>query len=447
MPTRVAWQGRTAGAMVVGVCLAYGGTAQAEQPYRVEWSKQIGTIENDINSTVAVDALGNVYFSGSTYGSLAGPNHGSYDVFVKKYDPSGVELWSRQTGSLGSDAVTSMAVDGLGKAYISGYTPASYSGPLAIGLDAFLTKFDPSGVELWSKKIGTTEIDESLSVAVDGVGNVYISGRTEGNLEGLNAGSYDAFLMKLDPSGTELWSQQIGTSANDRGYSVAVDSVGNAYISGSTLGNLGGPSAGSTDVFLMKFDPSGTELWTQQIGTPAIDVSRSVAVDGAGNAYISGYTTGGLGGSNTGSYDAFLTKFDPSGTDLWTQQIGTTTHDLSISVAIDVVGNAYISGYSFGSLGGSNAGSYDAFLTKFDPSGTDLWTQQIGSMDTDRGTSVAVDNAGSVYIGGETHGSLAGPYMGGGADTFLVKFSIPEPSTLALLTLSGFVLLQPRRGA
>jgi len=109
-----------------------------------------------------------------------------------------------------------------------------------------------------------------------------------------------------------VWSRQIGTPANDDAHSVALDASGNAYISGSTRGSLGGPKAGSDDAFLVKYDSSGSLLWSQQIGSWDGDAGRSVAVDAFGNAYISGYTTGSLGGPNAGGSDAFLAKYDSS---------------------------------------------------------------------------------------------------------------------------------------
>ena len=380
---------------------------------------------NDRSYAVAVDALGNAYISGTAYGSLEGPNAGGYDAFLTKFDSSGNELWGRQIGTSGDDYSLAVAVDALGNAYISGSTKGSLEGPYAGGNDAFLTKFDSSGNELWGRQIGTSSGDQSNAVAVDALGNAYISGYTYGSLEGPNAGDADAFLTKFDSSGNELWGRQIGTSSGDFSYAVAVDALGNAYISGQTSGSLEGPNAGYADAFLTKFDSSGNELWGRQIGTSSGDHSHAVAVDALGNAYISGYTYGSLEGSNAGGYDAFLTKFDSSGNELWGRQIGTSSGDHSHAVAVDALGNAYISGRTSGSLEGPNAGSYDgsydAFLTKFDSSGNELWGRQIGTSVYDLSLAVAVDALGNAYISGWTEGSLEGPNAGD-ADAFLTKF-------------------------
>ncbi len=427
--------------MTVVLCAA---AALAEDPYQVAWSRQIGTSSDDLSLSVAVDVSGNAYISGYTRGSLGGPNAGSWDAFLTKFDASGNELWSQQIGTSTTDISYSVAVDASGNAYISGYTSGSLGGTSAGYYDAFLAKFDASGNELWSRQIGTSTYDYSRSVAVDASGNAYISGYTGGNLGGPNAGGTDAFLTKFDASGAELWSQQIGTSSSDKSYSVAVDAAGNAYISGYTGGDLGGTNAGTWDAFLTKFDASGAELWSRQIGTSGYDYSYSVSVAASGDAYISGHTLGDLGGTSAGIWDAFLAKFDGSGNELWSQQIGTSSSDESYSVAVDASGNAYISGATGGSLGGLNAGFSDAFLTKFDASGNELWSRQIGTSSDDASFSVAVDASGNAYISGYTLGSLGGPNAGD-YDAFLVKYEVPEPATMSLLAMGACLPLLRRR--
>ncbi len=419
--------------VAVGLVLVLTPAAVAENPYQVAWTAQIGSWNRDVSNSVAVDGFGYAFISGYTEGDLGGTNAGGNDAFLTKFDSLGNELWTQQIGTSSHDRSHSVAVDGFGNAYISGETGGVLGSSSAGSTDAFLRKYDSSGTELWTQQIGTSADDYSFSVAVDGSGNAYISGFTRGDLGGTNAGNLDAFLTKFDSSGNELWSQQIGTSSYDQSYSVAVDGSGNAYISGETDGVLGSSSAGSSDAFLTKFDSSGNELWTQQIGTAHGDVSHSVAVDGSGNVFISGETyLGDLGGTNAGESDAFLVKYDSSGDLLWSQQIGTSSDDVSYSVAVDGSGNAYISGYTEGDLGGTNASGQDAFLTKFDSLGNELWSQQIGPSGTDYSLSVAVDGSGNAFISGYTYGDLGGTNAGD-RDAFLVKFENPGPGILSLL--------------
>ncbi len=432
---------------VSAIALVFGLSFSAfgEAPYQIEWARQFGTGEWDDGRSVAVDGMGNVYVSGWTNGDLGGTNAGSSDAFLTKYDHLGNLLWMRQVGTDEIDYSTSVALDASGNAYITGYTFGSLAEANAGAADAFLIKYDSLGNQLWSQQIGAISGDVSHAVAVDSLGNVYISGYTYTDLAGTSAGGQDAYLIKFDSLGNHLWSEQIGTSSGDQSWSVAVDGTGNAYISGRTAGSLGRPNVGSQDAFLVKYDSSGNLLWSQQIGTSEWDQSMGVTTDNTGNLYIGGSTRGNLGGPDNGDMDVFLTKIDSSGNELWSRQIGTSDLDRGWSVAVDGAGNIFISGDTEGDLGGPNTGNKDAFLAKFDSSGSLLWTQQIGSTQLDQSWTVTVDGSGNAYITGQTRGNLGGPNAGD-YDAFLVKYSpIPEPATLLFLGAGG--LLAMRRKA
>jgi len=417
----------------------YTSAAMAEDPYQGAWSRQLGTTSDDISRSVTVDGAGNIFISGRTKGSLSGTNAGGYDAFLAKYDPAGTLLWTKQLGTNLSDQSWSVAVDGVGNAFISGFTKGTLSGTNAGDWDAFLTKYDPAGNLLWTEQLGTSNEELSRSVAVDTSGNAFISGRTKGSLSGTNAGGYDAYLSKYDTNGNLLWTEQLGTSHSDNSSSVAVDGAGNIFISGSTEGNLGGINAGHDDAFLSKYDTNGNLLWTEQLGTSGYDHSNSVVVDGSGNVFISGGTSGHLGGTGEGSTDAYLAKYDSTGNLLWTEQIGTSHSDYSSSVAVDGAGNIFISGTTYGNLGGVNSGGYDAFLCKYGPAGNLLWTEQLGTSGYDHSYSIVVDGTGNAFISGSTYGSLGG-INAGERDAFLVKYAVPEPATLSLLALGGLTM-------
>ena len=294
--------------LVVGVSVV-GSADGAAEPYEVAWTRQLGTSENDYSYSVALDASGNAFISGRTYGSLGGANKGSTDAFLAKYDPAGNLLWTEQLGTSSLDYSNSVAVDASGNAFISGATYGSLGAPYEGEGDAFLAKYGPGGNLLWTEQLGTSALDRVFGVTADGWGNVFVSGGTYGNLGATNEGEDDAFLAKYDSTGNRLWTEQLGTSDLDYSWSIAVDASGNAFISGVTNGTLGATNAGGTDAFLAKYNPGGDLLWTEQLGTSATDESCSVAVDASGNAFISGTTWESLGGTNAGGADAFLVKF------------------------------------------------------------------------------------------------------------------------------------------
>lgn len=369
------------------------------------------------------------------------------DAFVAKYDSAGTSQWWRQNRTSGLGSGYRVAIDRIGNVIATGQTTGGSTG------DAFLTSFDAAGAVNWPLSIITLGADIGYGVAVDGARNILNSGSTTGTLEaGPALGGQDAFLQKHDAGGMLLWSRQIGTSAADIGYSVAVDGPGNVYLTGSTSGSLfDGQYNGGQDAFLARYDPAGTLLWSRQIGTTADDYGRSAVVDGDGNIYIGGSTAGSLlGGTfNGGLGDAFVAKYDATGTLLWSRQLGTAGRDGLFDLAVDSVGNVLITGATEGSiLGGQHSGANDVFLAKYDPAGALLWSLQLGTASNDYGRGIAVDNDGNVLVTGNTFGSLDGEPSGGSSDAFLIKFrgggTVPEPGSLGLLVLAGVGLLAGR---
>jgi hypothetical protein len=167
-------------------------------------------------------------------------------------------------------------------------------------------------------------------------------------------------VVKYNSSGTKQWTKQLGSSSSDVAYGVAVDSSGNVYAAGSTQGALDGSNAGVNDLFVVKYNSSGTKQWTKQLGTSGEDFAYGVAVDSSGNVYVTGYTEGALDGSNAGGRDLFVVKYNSSGTKQWTKQLGTSSGDAAFGVAVDSSGNVYAAGYTDGALdGNTNAGGGD----------------------------------------------------------------------------------------
>jgi hypothetical protein len=185
-------------------------------------------------------------------------------------------------------------------------------------------------------------------VAVDSAGNPYVVGYTYGSFPGFTntSGSSDAFVVKYDQAGSRQWLIQIGTDGSDQANGVDLDAADNVYIAGRTSGTFPNKqSSGSSDVFLIKYDMSGNHQWTSQGGGTGFDATQKIAVDPAGNSYITGSTGSYLDGfSNLGGSDVFMIKYLPDGTRHWAKQWGGMGDDYSFDVALDSSGDYYIAG-------------------------------------------------------------------------------------------------------
>jgi len=167
-------------------------------------------------------------------------------------------------------------------------------------------------------------------------------------------------VVKYNSSGTKQWTKQLGTSNNDLANGVATDSSGNVYVTGGTYGGLdGNTNAGSSDLFVVKYLDNGTKQWTKQLGTSSTDLANGVATDSSGNVYVAGGTYGGLdGNTNAGNSDLFVVKYNSSGTKQWTKQMGSSSRDYDYGVATDSSRNVYVSGDTYGGLdNNTNAGT------------------------------------------------------------------------------------------
>ncbi len=416
-----------------------------ESPYDLIWTKQIGVTGDDKGYSVVTNNAGEIFISGYTDDRINGfPNDFKRDLFLIKYDPNGTRLWQEELGTNKEDVAYSVAVrkDGAGNFYVAGRTKGNIEDPGVKfgGFDLFLIKYDATNAILWKKQLGTSQDDIASSVAVDGAGNAYVVGKTNGSFTAYgytNAGGNDLFIVKYDVNGNVVWLRQIGTAADEEASSVVLDSVGNVYITGHTYGDLGGPNAGLADLFLIKYDANGNLLWTRQMGTASDDKGYGIAADASDNIYVSGLTKGDLGGACAGLSDIFLSKYDSSGNLLWVRQKGTSGDESGNSVQLDANGNAFIAGSTTGSFSGyANAGLLDIFISKYDSAGNELWTKQMGTAADDEAYDAALDSAGEVYMTGYTRGILDGTSVTG-ADVFLMKLEQPPLPDLTMTSVSG----------
>jgi len=399
----------------------------------LEWIRQFGTpvinavdIDGDSIEGISLDGLGSLYISGKTWGSLAGPNAGGEDSFLGKFDVAGNQQWMRQFGTATTGFISDVSADGLGNVFHTDF----YS-----GVGGVLNNYDADGNELWSRQGAG-----GGGLSADGIGNVYTTGVTT-----VSATDEDGLVKKYDAAGNQLWSRQFGSSDYDQRFSVSADPIGNVFV----IGVIVGPSINQR-VFLTKFDSAGTEHWTRELESARYVYKGGVSADGLGNVYISGSSNAPLAEPRLHlGQDAFLAKYDGDGNRLWIDEFGTADgRDHASGVSVDGLGNVYVSGSTSGSLGGPNAGEDDAFLAKYAVNGNQLWIHQFGTTANENAHYISADGSRNVFIAGSTRGDLGGLISdGGGSDVFIAKFndSVPEPSTALLMFVAAVIICARRQ--
>ncbi len=381
-------------------------------------TQQLGTAGIDFSANSATDSMGNVYLAGSTSGSLGGLNAGSSDAWVAKYDSDGNQVWLRQFGTPGNDITINMTTDKQGNSYLTGMTTGDSEATSQGNTDAWMVKYDSEGNQVWLQHFNPGLFNDSCNV--DDNGNIYLSGVQIQQGSGVLTIRDDPWVAKYDSNGNQQWFQNFGTSDLDEAYGVAVSSDGNVYSTGWTRGNLGGLNPGLYDAWIAKHDKNGQLQWIKQFGTKDYEYAWSVDTDSQGNVYATGWTLGDLGGKNAGSYDAFLAKYDSQGNQQWIKQFGTPGDDEAYRINIDSNNNIFLTGQTNNSLGGSNAGSYDTWVAKFDTNGNQVWTKQLGTPEFDQGLGISSDSVGHLYVTGITEGSL-GAINAGSEDVWVAK--------------------------
>lgn len=466
------------------------------------YSTYIGGDGGDVGRDIAIDANGNVYITGDTFASDYDITSGAYqttregatDAFVTKLNATGTALvYSTYIGGNDAENGEGIVVDADGNAYITGktfstdfdVTSGAFQTNKAGDWDVFVTKLNATGTALvYSTYIGGFGNDTSFDIAVDAGGNAYVTGYTlstdydvtSGVIQASNAGGSDVFVTKLNTMGTALvYSTYIGGSDTDRGYSIATDADGNAYVTGFsrssdynlTSGGYQMSLAGEADVFVTKLNTTGTALvYSTFIGGVGVDLGNSITIDVDGNAYTTGYTqsadydvtSGVIQTSNAGASDIFVTKLNAAGTALlYSTYIGGSSEDRANSIAVDAGGNAYITGYTSstdydvtsGAFQANNEGDNDVFLTKLNASGTILlYSTYIGGSENDQGFAIAVDATSNAYVTGFTFSTdydvTSGAFQTSkesGVDAFVTKLNLCVDNAIDVsVTTNGAVL-------
>ena len=387
-----------------------------------------------------VDTSGNIYMTGSTSAALDGQaKTGTNDVYVMKYNSGGVKQWTRLLGgTVGSTAKLTygygITLDLSGNVYVSGRTEGNLGGETLTGTgDAFIIKYDADGTRLWVKLLGVAGVKTSATgIKTDPDGNVYISGNTLGNLAGETlTGTQDAILAKYAPDGTRLWVKLLGVATKvTGGVGITLDGSGNIYQAGQTSGNLGGQTVlGTNDSFVAKYDADGVNQWVKLSGAVgSATLAKAIVLDATGNIYVTGQTTGNLNGETlTGTYDAYVIKYDPDGIKLWTKLSGVAgVPTIGNGLALDSSsGSVYSSGSTDGNLNGETVtGTQDGFVIKYDLDGNKVWTKLFGVAGADSNLpghtyGVTLDQFNNIYVVGGTKGNLDGQVLTGTQDAFI----------------------------
>jgi hypothetical protein len=483
----------------------------------LDYSTFVGGSGYEYGYGVAVDGLGNAYLVGDTmspdFPTTSGAfdteyNGDYYDAFVAKLNPEGTGLvYATFLGGSDVDKAQGIAVDSSGYVYVVGHTfsadfpisPDAYDRQLDGEVDYFVARLYPSGTGLvYSTFLGGQHpfFERLASIAVDRYGNAYVTGQTsssdfpttDGAFDRELSGYADLFVTKLNPDGTGLvYSTFIGGTSfrEDNVYhpSIAVDSLGHAYVAGwiyalaadeldfpTTDGAFDQEHSGYGDIFVTKLNPDGTDLvYSTFLGGSGEDRTwvsggSTIAVDGDGYAYVTGVAGSPDFPTTEGAYNrthygtAFVTKLNPQGTDLvYSTYLG---GGIGYSIAVDSSGSAHVTG----AIGGNNlplvrpvqcfyAGGNDAFAVKLNSQGTDLvYSTYIGGLGSDYGYSIALDSLGNAYVGGVTAAAdfpttpdaYDTTYAGGYGDGFVFKIDpVLVPNTRPELEEIDYVSANP----
>jgi hypothetical protein len=195
---------------------------------------------------------------------------------------------------------------------------------------------------------------------------------------------------------TQQWIRELAENTSS---DVAVDGTGNVYLTGETYVS-GGLDSEDSDAWVAKYDSSGNQQWIQQFGSSNREFNPHLAVDGAGNVYITGSTNGSLEGTNAGGFDAWVAKYNSSGNQQWIQQFGRSGDDFSNELAVDTAGNVYITGVIYSTTGHQLSQDGDGFLAKYNTSGNRRWIRQPSTFSNSSYNDVAVSSDGNIYTVG-----------------------------------------------
>ncbi|MFA5066352.1 MAG: SBBP repeat-containing protein [Dehalococcoidia bacterium] len=390
-------------------------------------------------------------YSTDTWGSPVQAYTSGNDAYAAKLNSGGTLIWNTFMGGSGDDYGYGIAMDASGNVYVTGYSNAAWGSPVRTytsDYDAFAAKLNgTTGALAWNTFLGGSGNDRGRGIAVDGSSNVYVAGysyATWGSPVRVHTASCDAFAARLDSGGALAWNTFLGGNGYDVGYDIAVDAVGNVYVTGYSGATWGSPVrdySSGYDAFAARLNSGGALAWNTFLGGNGYDVGYDIAVDAVGNVYVTGYSDATWGSPvrvYTASCDAFAVRLDSSGTLIWNTFLGGRGDDVGFGIAVDVTGNVCVAGHSDASWGSpvrTYTSDYDAFAAKLNgTTGALAWNTFLGGSGNDYGRGIAVDATGNVYVAGESGSTWGSPVRNytSSWDAFAVKIQneLPAPTVI-----------------
>jgi hypothetical protein len=365
------------------------------------WVARYNGPGNDVDEAeaIGVDDAGNAYVTGYSSGS-----DGLLDYATIKYDSAGQQQWVARYNGPGNsyDVAIAIDVDSAGNVYVTGESVGS-----GTGFDYATVKYDSAGQQQWVARYNGpgNGMDEAAAIVVDDAGNVYVTGNSLGSDSGV-----DYATIKYNSAGQEQWVARYNGPGNGNDYPMAIDidSAGDVYVTGHSFG-----SGSGYDYATVKYDSAGQQQWVARYNGPGNDVdeAEAIAVDGSGNAYV----TGGSMGSTTG-LDSATIKYNSAGEEQWVARYNgpANSHDFAEAIALDDLNNVYVAGTTT-----SETMSHDYATIKYDAAGQEMWVARYtgtgaGENEAD---DLAVDSSGNVYVTGNSLG------FGSGSDYATVKYN------------------------
>ena len=355
----------------------------------IQWQQRYTSAGSNVDRAedMVVDAAGNVYVTGLGQGTSGG-----FDYITIKYDNNGTELWVAQYNGPGGglDQAHAIAVDAVGNVYVTGW---SYGGGTT-GFDYATVKYNSAGVQQWVARYNNTTngTDEAFDVAVDNSGNVYVTGTSDGS--GTNSA---ATTVKYNSAGAQQWANRFNGAGGgiDVAYAIFVDKVtGESYVTGYAFQS----TAASYDYVTIKYNTAGAQQWATQYNGPdsKYDEARAIDVDASGNVYVTGYSQTSV----LTNYDYATVKYNSAGAQQWAQRYNGTGNDLDRANAIklDASGNVLVTGKSVG----AGTAAEDIVTIKYNNAGAQQWLMRYNGVSNgyDEGKSVTTDALGAVYVTG-----------------------------------------------